>query len=301
MEEYTIPSSHLWYTRRNGEVKGPFPSGSVRSFVLLGRLELTDEVSADQEHWFPVRDVPDLVPVEVRDADTAEGQERLLRARLREDERLQERRSDEVSPEMERRRRGDRRAPEPDTVLSHRETRKQLWAFYRGGERNLGAALGWLVVFAFVLGAGVFVYTHLPREPVAEPQCDAAPAAGVVWSNCALEGIDAAGADLRGARLDNADLRGADLHGADLSGAQLSYANLSTVDLRYANLTGAHLKGAGLRNAWLVNARFKGADLSFADLRGAEIGGALFDGARLDKAIWLDGRVCADGSVGVCR
>ncbi len=287
--------------RRGGEVKGPFPVGSIRSFVLLGRLGLDDEVSADQERWFRVGDVEPLVPPEVRDADTEEGRQRLLRARLREDERFRERRSDKVSPELERRRRGDRRAPEPEVILHRREGRKWLSEVYRCRERYLGPGLCWTVMLALVLGIGVFVYTHLPSEPQSEPQCGAAAGPGVDWRNCALEGTQAAGADLKHARLDNADLRGADLHGADMSGAQLSYANLSTADLRYANLTGATLKGAGLRNAKLTNARFNGADLTYVDLRGAEIGGAIFDGARLDKAIWIDGRICAVGSVGVCR
>lgn len=87
--------------------------------------------------------------------------------------------------------------------------------------------------------------------------------------------------DLIGARLEGADLRGVDLSCADLRGAELEEA-----DLRGANLTGANLKNA---------------DLEKANLKGAIIDGAVFKGADLDYTIWVNGRVCAEGSVGSCR
>jgi len=43
--------SQIWYTRRGSEVKGPFPIGQIRRYVLLGRIRETDEVSTDGETW----------------------------------------------------------------------------------------------------------------------------------------------------------------------------------------------------------------------------------------------------------
>jgi hypothetical protein len=33
----------------------------------------------------------------------------------------------------------------------------------------------------------------------------------------------------------------------------------------------------------------------------AVLGGAELQDARLDQAIWIDGRTCANGSIGTCR
>jgi len=50
----------------------------------------------------------------------------------------------------------------------------------------------------------------------------------------------------------------------------------------------------------LSNADFKGADLEEANLKGANISGANFKGAELEYTTWVDGRVCAEDSVGSC-
>jgi hypothetical protein len=299
-EESDKIAARLWYTRKAGEIKGPFPARSISCFMLLGRLTQDDEVSQDREHWQALHELPELIPDEVRDAHTEEGCQRLLAARMREDERLRDRRRDDQQVPNPRRRGTDRRAPEPVAMVRHRELRQQLSqaAAARPGYLVPGVitALGLMVLFA----AGVFVYRALPAHTAPATACGVSPAPGVAWSNCGLEGLQAAGADLTGARLDNADLRGADLHGTVLDESNLAYSNVSTADLRYANLTNARLLGAGLRNSDLSYAHLNGADLSYADLRGARITGAVWDGAKLDKAIWIDGRVCAAGSVGRC-
>ncbi|MEJ2344741.1 MAG: pentapeptide repeat-containing protein [Gammaproteobacteria bacterium] len=299
-EESDKIAAHLWYTRKAGEVKGPFPARSISCFLLLGRMTQDDEVSQDRKHWRVLRELPEMIPDEVRDADTEEGYQRLLAARMREDERLRERRCDDRQVAHPRRRGSDRRAPEPAAMVRHREVRQELLQSAAGRPNYLVpgiiTALGLIVLFA----AGVFVYRALPAHTASATVCGGSPAPGVSWSNCGLEGLQAAGADLTGAHLDNADLRGADLHGAMLAESDLAYSNVSTADLRYANLANARLLGTGLRNSDLSYAHFNGADLSYADLRGARITGAVWDGAKLDKAIWIDGRVCAAGSVGRC-
>lgn len=82
------------------------------------------------------------------------------------------------------------------------------------------------------------------------------------------------------------DLRGADLRGLNLNGANLEGANLLESNLEGASLTGANLEDASCEKANLLKARLDGVKL---------------DGANLDGATWSDGRVCKEGSVGVCK
>lgn len=290
---------HLWFTRHQGGVKGPFPAGLIRRFVLLGRLQAADEVSADREQWFSIGDIAELMPEEMLHLDTEEGRQRYLMARMREDERLRERRSRAAMVGV-RRHSPERRVQEEPILISHREVRRRQQELSQSRQSWVGGSIVLAVILTLLVGIGLFVYHALPSRSAARPDCAAPPAVAVNWSNCNREGLRAAGADFRRAQVDNADLRGADLHGAVLDMANLAYTNLSSSDLRFASLLGARLVGAGLRNADLSHARFDNADLSFVDLRGANIDGALFRGARLDKAIWVDGRVCADGSVGRC-
>jgi uncharacterized protein YjbI with pentapeptide repeats len=119
-------------------------------------------------------------------------------------------------------------------------------------------------------------------------------------------GLQAPGVDMHDASMTTMRLDGANLERANLSGAILQLANLSKANLMGSNLERAHLhavnlRGANLQLANLQRANFLDADLSGANLRGANVLGAIFVAARLDKAVWTDGRVCAEGSIGECR
>lgn len=293
--------SQIWYTRKRGEVKGPFPTGMVRRFVLLGRLDEQSEVSPDGENWYRLGNVERLIPDEVKHLDTPEGYERWLRARLREDEREHDRRRDSEQASRERRGGSDRRSPEPERLVARRHARERQKRELAPQRKMLvpWSALG--VVLVALLLAGVYAGMSSPDARAPVRTCGAAPMPDVDWANCSLEGVQLEGAALNGARIDNADLHGAALRGADLRRSNLAYSNLGTADLRYADLSEAILLGTGLRSADLSNAVLRSADLSYADLRGARIVGAELQGARLDKAIWVDGRVCASGSLGRCR
>ena len=92
------------------------------------------------------------------------------------------------------------------------------------------------------------------------------------------------------------DLRGADLRGLDLTGS----------NLEGANLMGANLEGVTLEDAVLDDASCEKTNLRKAKLRGtsmdhATIDEADFNGADLQDVIWIDGRVCKKGSIGVCK
>ena len=71
--------------------------------------------------------------------------------------------------------------------------------------------------------------------------------------------------------------------------------------LYYAKLSNIDLSGANLRGTALIGASFRGATLKNANLKGAKVRGANFTGADLTGAIWVDGQVCAQGSVGYCK
>ncbi len=303
MNERQSLDSQIWYTRKGGAVRGPFPTGMVRRFVLLGRLDEDSDVSPDREAWFRLGDIERLVPEELKHLETPEDQERLLRARLREDERRRDRRHDDDDAGRERRRGSDRRGPEPEILVVRRAARERELEHTAAAPRR-SMVLAWSilgVVLGGLLIAGIYAGMSAPRGTEPVRNCDASAAPEVDWGNCSLEGAKLDGAALMGARIDNADLHSAALRGADLTRSNLAYSNLSTADLRYANLSHAILLGTGLRSADLRNAILRQADLSYADLRGAQIGGADLEGARLDKAIWIDGRVCAAGSLGDCR
>jgi len=114
-------------------------------------------------------------------------------------------------------------------------------------------------------------------------------------------GLDMHDASMPNMRLDQANLKGANLSGAimqlaNLRGANLAGANLERTHLHGVNLQGAVLRGANLRRANLLDANLRGADLS-----GADVTDAILIAATLDDALWIDGRICAKGSVGACR
>ncbi|MET0094927.1 MAG: pentapeptide repeat-containing protein [Sedimenticola sp.] len=298
--EEEVGKQTLWYVRRKGKPQGPFPSGTVRRFVSLGRILLTDEVSMDKEQWQKVSEVPEVVSPEIRKA-AAEGRlDELLPTKLREDERTgNERRSPNAPPKVVSRRQGERREDEPEIAQRHRKAKTTLKAEVEKEKSAfplIGAAVI-AVLVAVVLGYG-FLVDGPEKEP--DPDCTAAAAPGVNWRNCRLDGLEAEGKDMQGALLNNAVLRGGKLSGSLLNGADLQYVDFSGSDLSYSEMQGALLKGAGLRKADLSYADLTNADLSFSDLSGANLGGSVMSGARFDNAIWIDGKTCEAGSVGRC-
>ncbi|WP_018880036.1 pentapeptide repeat-containing protein [Thioalkalivibrio sp. ALE9] len=292
----------LWFTRRGGQVCGPYPQRSIGRFLILGRLCPDDEVSRDGETWWRIDQRPHLIPEELQNAHTPEGRERLEQARLREDERRRERRHDDPPPEIRDRRKGDRRCPESPETLSHRQQWAEIleqpprpWSGWIRGPRPWivgGSAVA--LALALLIGFGI----TLERDP--GPDCAAAPAPGINWNYCDRAGADLRGVDLTGASLHNTRLAGARLHGARLTDADLRFADLTLTSLEGADLAGANLTGADLIRAHLVDANLEDANLAHANLTGADLAGARLDGARLGRSIWTDGRICARDSVGTC-
>jgi len=128
-----MSTNQLWYTRRDREIRGPFPAGQITRYILLGRIVETDQISADQISWQPVRDLPELIPDELKlDLNNPENQERLRIARMREDEReagdrREKQRQNSVNGNNKYTQRGsDRRRSESTDILRHREIKSQL-------------------------------------------------------------------------------------------------------------------------------------------------------------------------------
>ena len=294
---------HLWFTRRDGQVRGPFPQRQITRYILLGRLRGDDELSVDREIWSSLDELSQLLPEEMKNVVTDEDRQRLHEARLRADERRGgDRRLGSERLQIDtgaQRRASDRRQEEDAEVLRHREARRAVL-----DQSRTPAPSTWCPLYSRALAAALLLlivfFWFTPERSVSHPDCDAAPAPGVDWSNCRMPGLVAEQTDLRAARAGNMDLTGADLAGSRLNDADLAYTTLDLSDLRHTDLSGARLTGAGLQNADLRGARLAGADLSYADLRGARLEGAVLHGARLDHAIWLNGERCQPGSVARC-
>jgi hypothetical protein len=301
-----MQAKRLWYTRRDGLVRGPFPTGLVSRYILLGRVHEGDELSVDMEEWGPLSAFPHLIPSILREpADQADEDERLQRlkdARRWADERSGMDRRDRAKGAGEfarqRRRFSDRRQPEPVEVIQHRLTKVHLRSVAAPRRERYLPQL--LIALVLLGGVGLLAYYYPNTTPAPASECQAPPRPGVNWSNCALEGAALSAQDLHGAILRNANLGGADLRRTQMPGNDLSYSNLNFSDLSDAELSRANMKGANLRNANLTNAHLSGADLSYADLTGANPEGADFTDVNLENAIWIDQTLCGPGSIGQC-
>lgn len=247
-----------WYLRVEGAQLGPYSSSRVRSLLVNGQVSLTNEISGDRQHWRKIREVAEVVPLN-------------LRAEL-----------------------GDRSAQ----ALVHARRVAAQQANIDRKERFPIAAFS--LVFLLVTSVvGFAVMKGLSKRDVSV-DCQALPAPGVNWSNCILPDLDVGNASLQGADLSSAVLQRAKFTATNLQMAKLRYADLSGADMSYAQLVRADLLGANLQYADLSMCDLINADLRFADLTNGRMDGALLTGARFSGTIWLDGSVCAEGSIGEC-
>lgn len=311
----------LWYTRRVGdggaiqgaspdiiksaEIKGPFPSGLVSRYVLLGRMLLTDEVSVDREIWRPVNEVAELIPeIMLGDDNDPAARERLNAARRWADERLaHDRRADQPpNPEFQSRRAGERRQSEPAVIVQHRVAKTKRSTDEK--DMQIPQPTRRYGIFITVGSIGLFALTFffIPRDESQNTLRDCLSAAQpqVEWSGCKMEGAQLDRANLQGAHLREAILNGASLQQTNFKGADLSYAELNFSNLSMADMSGTLLLGASLQGANLTNTNLRAANLSYADFSGADLSSAQLEGALLDNAIWIDKSRCAPQSVGRC-
>ncbi|MCG7899896.1 MAG: pentapeptide repeat-containing protein [Candidatus Thiodiazotropha lotti] len=134
--------------------------------------------------------------------------------------------------------------------------------------------------------------------------CKLEPEAQCSWA--ILIDTKAPGVDMHESSLASARLDRSNFERANFSRSIFQLANLKDTNLMLSNLEHAHMHGVNLQNANLMLANLTGAslfdaDLSGADLRGANLQGAILIKAKFDHAIWTDGRICAEGSIGQCN
>ena len=154
-----MSNKQLWYTRRDKEIRGPFPPGLITRYILLGRILESDELSTDQISWQQVIRLPDLIPPELKlDQSKPENREKLQIARMREDEReavdRRARNSSDNNHQPDHVQRGkDRRSCESDDMLRHREIRTQLLESLRQKQKEnyISRIISVLFVFTVVL------------------------------------------------------------------------------------------------------------------------------------------------------
>lgn len=284
------PKHGQWYIRKDGEISGPFNGSIITNHIIVGRLSMRDEVSADKRHWLPLQQQTPLHP---DPPDTDKAKRHL-------DERTGlDRREQQLTPPPEaKQRQGERRADEPDIELERRELRRTLMHKYRNRhERMLWPLLITCSALVAITLLAVFYPTTIP---VPLPNCAAPPSPEVNWNNCLKSDSQLGGEDLTAAKLRNTDLTGANMMNAALASADIAYSDLRYANLSYSNLENSILLGTNLTQADLSNANLTQADLSYADLTNANLANANIEGVRFDHAIWLNGQICAPGSIGQC-
>lgn len=279
----------LFYTRRDNEVHGPFPVGQITRYLLLGRVRLSDEISEDHQSWQSIASRPELIPDVLQlDMSIAENREKLEAAKRWADER----RLHNSEPDS-----SERRTPEGEELLAYRETREKVLELPKHKRRG-----GALLLMSLVVVVVVWTAIRMTPEPgLLLSDCTATAAPGVIWNNCRLDGKQLSGEDLSAAKIQNASLVAIVAEASNFQHAELQYSKLDQAQLSKANLQDSILTGASLRDADLQGANLENADLSYADLTDANLLGANLTGAKLDQTRWVDGTLCAQGSVGQCN
>jgi hypothetical protein len=146
-----LTNKSLWYVRKGERIRGPLPAAQITREILLSRIRENDDLSADCEHWRPLRALPQLVPAVMQLAETDEGRQHLLLARLRVDERLNSRRGPGYAPVGSDRRRGDRRTVESFDVVAQHEREMRTADEREKEDRNLLLPVALVMIVLLIL------------------------------------------------------------------------------------------------------------------------------------------------------
>jgi hypothetical protein len=260
---------HTWQLKRGDVVTGSFPEPQICSHILIGRIREDDLLSEDGHLWRTYHEIPDILTelgkitagTDAANVDSNWHDER-LRALLR---------------HADERKHPDRRSAEDAAKTAQwqakragKDRRRIPETVEQHAYRHITAEVDSAlrrprqrigVTVVLILLLLLSVGWLLHRY-----QSDTPIRVGIHFTPGACNNDPARSVDWHGC-----DKSGMVLAGADLRGADLSYTNLSSANLAYANLTGARMSGT------------------------------ILQGTNLTGVTWKDGKVCAAGSVGVCR
>jgi 5-methylcytosine-specific restriction endonuclease McrA len=117
----TEKSDKCWYTRRGGVMRGPFTAENISRYILLGRIDLDDELSQDRETWIVAGHLDSLLPAELKSQSSWDDYQKLVTAHMQADERKADRRTGKrkhyLDRHAEKRIKGDRRSHVDNTLL----------------------------------------------------------------------------------------------------------------------------------------------------------------------------------------
>ncbi len=278
-----------WFIRRkSGPIKGPFPSGQVEQYLLLGRFVISDEVSLDKIEWRKISSIPQLIPEILVAAKHDESAQQKLASKKRwADER---RGLNTDKPGVERRNietKETNRHDGNDTII---KKQKMFMAYIQI-----------IIVLLLVSIVAYMSFQYMPDNVVSVSNCSADPEPAVNWTHCQKIGLKLKNIDMSGAELSSVSFTGAFFSNVKFSNANLAYTELSLTNLNEIDFTNANLIGAVLRKSNLSYIDFSHSDLQYIDLTGSIIVKTNFSNANLSNAIWVDGRKCAKNSIGSCK
>jgi hypothetical protein len=282
----------IWYLKHDEQIFGPFPQPQIEEALNAGEIDPDWEISLNAVDWLSIVDSGQF-KIEpggegVDDSEDWHDQRQQARKRwLGDASNVTEVAHDPAQDAAYR------------TSVARDHIRTQ--ALVSEAQNKRGSPWIGLLVVVLIIGIGFAVWFGQGDKPIQAGisqtvNCVEALHDGVNWTGCGKPGLVQPGAKARNARLDKVRLDNARLKGADLA-----YASLRAASLRNAELVNVNLTGADLTDADLSGADLSGADLRYAVLAGANLTGVRFAATQLDKATWIDGRICAPGSTDRCR
>lgn len=102
-------------------MRGPFTAENISRYILLGRIDLDDELSQDRETWIVAGHLDSLLPAELKSQSSWDDYQKLVTAHMQADERKADRRTGKrkhyLDRHAEKRVKGDRRSHVDNTLL----------------------------------------------------------------------------------------------------------------------------------------------------------------------------------------
>ncbi len=278
-----------WFIRRKeGQIKGPFPSGQVEQYLLLGRFVISDEVSLDKVEWRKISSIPQLIPEILVTAKYDElGQQKLASKKRWADER---RGLSSDKPGVERRHVETKDANRHDSNETTIKKQKIFLAYTQIA-----------IVLLLVSVVAYMSFQYMPDNVVSVSNCSTVPGPDINWTHCQKIGLRLNNVDMSESELSSVSFTGAYFSNVNFSNTNLAYSELSLTNLKKVDFKNSNLIGAVLRKSNLSNVDFSGSDLQYIDLTGSILRKTNFSKANLSNAIWVDGRKCAKNSIGSCK